>query len=45
MYFVCNPNENNMIIRGKTSCPFPKIKIKERGYGVDIEKTIIFNNN
>lgn len=30
MYFVCNPKENNMIIRGKTSCHFPQIKIKER---------------
>jgi hypothetical protein len=30
MYFVCNPNENKMIIRGKTRCHFPKIKIKER---------------
>jgi hypothetical protein len=24
------PNENNMIIRGKTRCHFPKVKIKER---------------
>jgi len=30
MYFVCNPNENNMIIRGKARCHFPEIKIKER---------------